>query len=531
MAQQRGLENYDAARIRDWIAEEAPETESLVNRLCRRCIPAIKVVLRKTKRNHDVPELAYRSLERSGSSFILWADGHSVVHGNLDDALAKSETLRKSVLELLISIAETISDKMMPLLDPRMEDDDHRAGYLKALVWEAKTVIRDEFQNSDSEESDSDTSSISDLNDWEEIADGMRTDMECLNDLDSIIKCPVTDARKPKAIEYQTEKAKPWTPHRLYFDRIGHRFPGAPLELVQRLAEANWSRFERIQLDKERNITESQKTDGAAGEGSALGNNLTSATEQGSVFHDSGLGTSLATGSAYAETTMSYRQEKQEHSIKIPSLTPEAKKGKPFECMACGRQVKITNNSLWKKHLFKDLRPWICHIIPCQYGPQPFKSREDWTQHLALEHGLVAQWHSIECPLCMESPGHDKVEILKHLSSHFEEISLSSLPAGVASDCDSESVSATSLSGSSQNLSPPESENQSEELRNSAESSMQHQASQGLSKNAALARQQQQQQQQMMDQLRNQGTPVAPAHQIMMDSMDIPPPVLEQLKT
>ncbi|KZL82779.1 c2h2 type zinc finger domain protein [Colletotrichum incanum] len=37
------------------------------------------------------------------------------------------------------------------------------------------------------------------------------------------------------------------------------------------------------------------------------------------------------------------------------------------------------------------------------------------------------------------------------------------------------------------------------------------------------------QQQQMLARLRNQGTPVAPAHQVMMDSMDLPPPVLQQV--
>ncbi|KAK1489848.1 hypothetical protein CCUS01_14574 [Colletotrichum cuscutae] len=37
------------------------------------------------------------------------------------------------------------------------------------------------------------------------------------------------------------------------------------------------------------------------------------------------------------------------------------------------------------------------------------------------------------------------------------------------------------------------------------------------------------QQQQMLNRLRNQQTPVAPAHQVMMDSMELPPPVLQQV--
>ncbi|KAF9871367.1 hypothetical protein CkaCkLH20_11014 [Colletotrichum karsti] len=291
----------------------------------------------------------------------------------------------------------------------------------------------------------------------------MRTDIECLIDLDSVIKCPFVDARKAKRIEFQADEPKSWTPFRLYSDRIGHRFPGARLELVQRLAEANWSRFQRIQSDKEKNISESRKTGIEMEEGVAFENDAVPATEKGSSFHDSGLGTSLATGSAYAETTMSYRQESIDHSIKIPPLTPEAKRGKPFECLACGKQVKIANNSLWKKHLFNDLKPWICHDVSCRYGTEPFESREDWIQHLALEHELAGQWHSIECPLCLDSTGHGKVRILKHLSSHFEEISLSSLPAGVESDCDSESYSASTISKGSRSESLPEPDHAIEE--------------------------------------------------------------------
>ncbi|KAH6949654.1 hypothetical protein BKA56DRAFT_289195 [Ilyonectria sp. MPI-CAGE-AT-0026] len=96
------------------------------------------------------------------------------------------------------------------------------------------------------------------------------------------------------------------------------------------------------------------------------------------------------------------------------------------------------------EHLYMDLRPWVCHEAACEYGNDPFHSREDWIHHLALQHGFDSGWHSIECPFCLEPTGSGKVMIVKHLSNHMEEISLASLPAGVDSDSDDESLSIAS---------------------------------------------------------------------------------------
>jgi hypothetical protein len=35
-------------------------------------------------------------------------------------------------------------------------------------------------------------------------------------------------------------------------------------------------------------------------------------------------------------------------SIRVPPLPEEGRKGSPFDCIVCGRSVRITNNSAWK---------------------------------------------------------------------------------------------------------------------------------------------------------------------------------------
>ncbi|KAL3295441.1 Ankyrin repeat protein [Colletotrichum asianum] len=290
----------------------------------------------------------------------------------------------------------------------------------------------------DGEGSDSESSSESVSDDWDQIASDMRTDVECLIDLEPLIKCPFIDSRKANSNQTQTTETTQWTPLKLYSDRIANRFPVAQAELVERLARANWDRFQRIQLEKERNIVNRDD------ERVAQEADLTTPTETGSAFQDSGLGTSLRTGSRYAETVMSYKQDNG-HSIKIPQLPPEAKNGTPFCCLACGRRVRIRGDTMWKKHLFSDLKPWVCHYASCNHGTIPFETRKDWVQHLAWEHGLTAKHQSIECPLCLGSERRTDVGILSHFADHLEEISLSSLPTGVASEQEDDSDSPSNV--------------------------------------------------------------------------------------
>ena len=95
-----------------------------------------------------------------------------------------------------------------------------------------------------------------------------------------------------------------------------------------------------------------------------------------------------------------------------------------------------------RKHLYLDLCPWICHDLNCNFGTELFQTREDWIQHLGLEHGLYPEWNSFSCPMCHDETGDGKFAITRHLSSHMEEISLAALPAGIDLDNDSDMDSA-----------------------------------------------------------------------------------------
>ncbi|KAF5495341.1 hypothetical protein CGCS363_v009846 [Colletotrichum siamense] len=328
------------SRIHDWLEKDTsgPEAKSLVSRLCEECVKGAKAALRSIQTQNAIPTVAYRSLERSGSSFILWVDGHRVTEGQLDHTLEKSRMLRKSLLKLLISIGSTLSDVPPSVTHPRTQILEH-------LTSEAREAYQSTSGSSDSEDSDFDVSSVSGPTDWGEIADNMRTDVECLMDLESLIESPFIDNRKANSFNESTKYMNLDTRCQFYSDKIGHRFPEAEPDLVDRLATASWDRFLRIRVEKNNIVTEENHA--MASTALVVANK----SEKGSSFYDSGLGTSLATTSAYAETVMSYRQN-NDCSIKIPLMPEEGKRGDPFECVACGRRVTMASNSGWKYETF-----------------------------------------------------------------------------------------------------------------------------------------------------------------------------------
>ncbi|KAI0968601.1 hypothetical protein F4678DRAFT_474357 [Xylaria arbuscula] len=76
----------------------------------------------------------------------------------------------------------------------------------------------------------------------------------------------------------------------------------------------------------------------------------------------------------------------------IPPLPEEASKG-PFQCPFCFMIVVITNKSLWKKHVYGDLRPYICLVKDCKTPDQEYTRQHEWIQHMVDNH-----WKTYQCP-------------------------------------------------------------------------------------------------------------------------------------
>ncbi|WQF83671.1 hypothetical protein CDEST_08685 [Colletotrichum destructivum] len=425
--------------FQDCISADQPrEDRSFASRLCEECVKTFRSILKDlpSSSNH-LPKDICRSLERSGGSLILWADGHGILCGNLDDALRTSRFLRKTILDLLINVSQTLIDGILPNLNLGDKNAIH-AGRLVSAVKDARTSLRkgyaspdssDDSEDEGSEEFDIIFPSTPNLRTLNDMTDDICFDIECLLDLDPLIKSHFVDPSKRKSIK-QEWSSNAMSPNQLYLERVSRSFPDAAQDLVARLVKACWDRLRRVQSKMSQNAAvdeqEFQVRDNTS---------RPVLSKRVSDFIASSLGTSLGDTASYAETTMFYRQNSDKSmSTCIPPLPAEARRGVPFECVACGERIRISDNSAWKRHLFNDLKPWICYETSCQYGIEPFSSEEAWAQHLASQHGFQSDWH---CPLCLEPIGDGKTVALKHLANHLEDISHLALPPGLDSNNES----------------------------------------------------------------------------------------------
>ncbi|CAH0045313.1 unnamed protein product [Clonostachys solani] len=370
-------------------------------------------------------------------SLILWEQDYGIISGELDTTLEKSKTLRLSLLESLISIGKTLTGKIIMLLN-QADDMSQSREALTLVLHEAEIYIQNDYEESSVlSDGDSDASSTV-CDDWLDIADDLWTDVQCLLDLQPIIETPVlTIAAKSNMSKPQWAELKP---HTAYTDKISNRYPEADLKLVDRLARGNWVRFLETKSSRDQNLSLGW-VKGTINE--TQGKTKPPISEHPSTFHDSGIGSSAPSLSLYAETVMSYHQSERE-SVRVPPLPEGAKNGMPFDCIACGRNLMIRSNKRWKKHLYSDLHPWMCLDLQCNFGETAFEKRQDWVDHLALDHKLANDWKGFSCPLCHEALDDGQDNITRHLSAHMEEISLSAIPAAVESDHDSDSTSDTS---------------------------------------------------------------------------------------
>ncbi|RDL40556.1 uncharacterized protein BP5553_00535 [Venustampulla echinocandica] len=155
----------------------------------------------------------------------------------------------------------------------------------------------------------------------------------------------------------------------------------------------------------------------------------------------------------------------------IPPPPRDSIGGRPFECPYCFTIVGIRTTHAWKKHVFRDLQPYVCTFETCAKASRMFDSRRDWFDHELINHRK--EWfctadcqqsfkvqgefedhmqdvHQIsspnqlsalvdmcqrpvdedaeeQCPLCMETLGSMK-QLCRHLARHLEELALFALP-------------------------------------------------------------------------------------------------------
>ncbi|KAL7948551.1 hypothetical protein V8C42DRAFT_254354 [Trichoderma barbatum] len=413
----------------DYIDETAEHDE--VATLSSSLLNLFKEVVLALSKQANIPKDARISFERSCSALILWSDGFGVTQGRLNDTFNKSRKLRHTVLKNLLHIGRVLVERLVPLVDASSEKLRALCSGVESSIEETAGIVAEESCRQ-SDDSSSDAASTFSDDDIYEIAEDLKTDTFVLSGLDPLLKYPIFDSQHDDTND--DYPISTWAPEKLFSDKIENRFPIADAPLTLHLGKVNYERYLRCQAAREAQEDEESPPVAIQEVQDRTGTIIAS-----TKFHDSGVGTSIALTTSYAETTMSYNHDGQ--SVRIPPLPKEAKTGLPFTCVACGRTVVITSNSAWKRHIYLDLQPYVCLEISCPYSSSTFESRDEWISHLALDHEMEPNWESTVCLLCKEETGSGKITITKHLSKHLEEISLSALPVEVDSNAASENSS------------------------------------------------------------------------------------------
>ena len=148
-----------------------------------------------------------------------------------------------------------------------------------------------------------------------------------------------------------------------YCRNIIDKFPDAPRDLIQRLGEANWEQHKRI---RERLETVDSRSLEEVNTQIKVEDDYQQTIAGGeTLFHDSGLGTSVAAYSiipqnptfrttkipkaASIATFTSFLTNDTKHGGRMPPMPHDAHTGKPFRCNIYGQVVRNVSTRIdWK---------------------------------------------------------------------------------------------------------------------------------------------------------------------------------------
>ncbi|CAM1510793.1 Fc.00g083060.m01.CDS01 [Cosmosporella sp. VM-42] len=82
----------------------------------------------------------------------------------------------------------------------------------------------------------------------------------------------------------------------------------------------------------------------------------------------------------------------QAERLRVPKMPRAAQEG-PFECPFCYMILQVSDRRGWKKHVYGDLRPYVCLERDCVNPEQEFTRRHEWIDHMKQNH-----WTFYRCP-------------------------------------------------------------------------------------------------------------------------------------
>lgn len=351
------------------------------------------------------------------SRFQIWATNIGALQepplpSSLDHRLREAPRVADQIKGLLDDLVEALQE-ILPIV---LGHVPNRIGSVDDLVSESRALS----------DADRDAASISSdqsqpLSELEELLKSCTETVTSLFRSSVLIRSATTRDRYAKAAAAQ---GKPFDP-RFDIDHVEHKFPRLNKAdwLKKRLGIANTQRRQYLRYCREhRQRMATEKRPAEADGGGTQDNRMTSKGDhQGSVKHTDGSYVSSRPPSTIALTNASTlnvaalksldeipdeAQSQTSHAtslgadedtvcLRVPTMPESTKSGLPFECHYCWTIQTVTNRRMWKKHVFQDLRPYICTFEGCDM--KVFADRSSWFSHELQAHRV--EWCCPFCPL------------------------------------------------------------------------------------------------------------------------------------
>ncbi|KAI1347834.1 hypothetical protein F5Y01DRAFT_232983 [Xylaria sp. FL0043] len=340
---------------------------------------------------HSLEDQLSQKVRDEYTRFKVWSGNIGAHHdgmSSLDYRLRDSSHIRDHVVRLLQDL-ESLLEDVTAILKGEKIPWDQLSGDEDSGGSDNDDGDDDDYDASRSERDSPDT----ELNQLTlDVADVIN----CLLRMSMAIRSPSRHDRFVGSKSTETSHFEPFDIH-----HVQSKFPTIDLELSQRLGRAI---TRRRQYFKYREAHYKKLSYGLEDDGNL---DLAPETIASSIPDHLKIGRdgsepvvmNLADGSSesgFSQTSYALSTADPEQRL-VPPLPEEAAKG-PFQCPFCFMIVIITNRSLWKRHVYGDLRPYICLVKNCKTPEKDFTRRHEWIQHMQDNH-----WKTYKCPFACDT--------------------------------------------------------------------------------------------------------------------------------
>ena len=208
-------------------------------------------------------------------------------------------------------------------------------------------------------------------------------------------------------------------------EHVRNKCVGADDEIAERLGQANTGRRSYFRYRDRHHAKLASGIEEAQGIQRAATNDVLSETmatefDLGGFQLEETSSTSGASQTTYATSLASGGP------ITVPELPGNWSAGKPLECPYCWFFVEVNGQKSWMRHVFQDLKPYVCTFAKCNIPERLYESRREWFSHIQKSH--QEEIKNLDCPLCNSRLASLKL-LERHMARHLEEIALFALPS------------------------------------------------------------------------------------------------------